>query len=86
MPDYEDHSPLTTHLWDVRGSLEAQIRCLTTLQQTFTAFQQTSDKDMRAALRAKMFRDLAEFEGLSFGVLRMMKPTMEEAKREFNAA
>jgi len=86
MPDNEDRSPFTIHLWDVRANLDAQIRCLSTLQQTFMAFGNTSDRDVRAALRAKMFRDLAEIEGLSFSVLRMMKPTIEEAKREFNAA
>jgi hypothetical protein len=82
----EHHSPLTTHFWDVRASIEAQMRCLTTLQQTFTAFRDTSDLDVRTVLRARMFRDLATIEGLTFSVLRMMKPTMEEAKRELNVA
>jgi hypothetical protein len=86
MPDNEDRSLLSTHLWDVRASLESQIRCLTTLQQILTAFRKTADVDVRAALRARMMRDFTELEGLSFAVLRVLKPAIEEAKRELSAA
>lgn len=86
MTRVEDTSLLATHLWDVRASLESQLRCLTTIQRTLTEFRKTTDADERRRLRAKILGDFADIEGLSAVVLRTLKPTLEEAHRELDAA
>lgn len=83
---YDKESPLSTHLWDVRATLEAQVRCLTTIQLTLTTFRKTTDADERARLRKKIMGDFADLERMSFTVLRTLKPTIEHAERELNAA
>lgn len=86
MSQAEGESLLVSNMWDVRACLEAQVRCLIVLEQTLGAFRKTTDTDARVVLRAKMLRDFAEIEGLSFTVLRMLKPAIREAMRELNAA
>jgi hypothetical protein len=85
MSDNEDRSLLATHIWDLRASLEEQVRCLAVIQHTLMAFRKATDGNVRAELRAKMLREFADVEGLSFSVLRMIKPTIEEARRELFA-
>jgi hypothetical protein len=41
----DDSSLLSTHLWDVRASLEAQVRCLTTIQKNLTNFEKNIERE-----------------------------------------
>ena len=77
-------SLLATHLWDIRASLESQVRCLTTIQRNLTEFRKASDERDRERLRTSVLSDLSELGQLSFTVIQTLKPTVEQADIELN--
>jgi hypothetical protein len=81
-----DSSLLSTHLWDVRASLEAQVRCLTTIQKNVTDFQKTPNEKERASLKGKILSDLAQIGQLSLTVIQTLQPTIEQAGIELQVA
>lgn len=82
----DNSSLLSTHLWDVRASLEAQVRCLTTVQKNLTAFRKAATENERATLREKILSDLAQIGQSSLTVIQTLQPTIEQAGIELRVA
>ena len=75
-----DNSPLlSTHLWDLRASLEAQVGCLTTIQKNLTAFHKVPHQNERATFSDTILSDLAQIGQLSLTVIQTLQPTIEQA-------
>lgn len=70
---------LLTQLWDIRATFETQLRRLTTTQRSIAALKQSIDPHQHDHTTRKILRDLQEIEELSATVLRMIKPTIENA-------
>jgi len=79
-------SLFATQLWDIRATLESQVRCLTTIQRNLTDFRKASSEQERVRLRDTILSDLSEMGQLSFTVIRMLKPTVEQAGIELDVA
>jgi hypothetical protein len=82
----DNSSLLSTHLWDVRASLEAQVRCLTTIQKNLTAFHKAPNEQERATLRDKILSGLAQIGQSSLTVIQTLQPTIEQAGVELRGA
>lgn len=82
----DNSSLLSTHLWDIRASLEAQVRCLTAIQKNVTAFHRAPHENERAALSDKILSDLAQIGQLSLTVIQTLQPTIEQAGIELRVA
>lgn len=82
----DNSSLLSTHLWDIRASLEAQVRCLTTIQKNVAAFHRAPHENERAALSDKILSDLAQIGQLSLTVIQTLQPTIEQAGIELRVA
>ena len=84
MPD-DPHSVLSVYLWDLRASVEAQLRCLTTIGRTFDAFRKETDAARKLDCAAKLLDDLTEVQHNNATIAHLIDYTLEQAKVEVAA-
>ena len=68
MPDENAFPLLTIHLWDLRGQLEAQLRCLTKVQRWVDELPGLSD-DERHTRKVETLQNLTEIR-YTAGIVR----------------
>ena len=80
-----DPSILAVRLWDLRGNIEAQLRCLAILQRSVTDFATLSDDDQRAILGLQIKSDLQDFRAMIQSELSIIESAVEQAREELQA-
>ena len=77
-----EHSLFAAQLWDLRASLERQLRCLTTIQQAHGAFRRSADKTERHDIKGNIVRDLNDIRDISNAVSSTLTDALGQAAVE----
>jgi hypothetical protein len=77
-----ENSMLAAQLWDLRSTLERQLRCLTTVQQAHGAFRRSKDRSERAEIRSHIVRDLTDIGDLVSAVTTTLADALVQTKEE----
>ena len=83
--DTTRHSVLSVYLWDLRASVESQLRCLTSIGRTFDAFRKESDLTRKREHAAQILKDLEEVQQNNATITHIIDYTVEQAKVEVAA-
>jgi len=77
-----EHSLFDAQLWDLRASLERQLRCLTTIQQAHGAFRRSADQTERHDIKRNIVRDLNDIRDISNAVSSTLGDAVHQADVE----
>ena len=77
-----EHSLFAAQLWDLRSTLERQLRCLTTIQQAHGAFRRTTDRDEQANIKSNIVRDLLDIRDLTAAVQNTLGDALDQTDKE----
>jgi len=79
-----EHSLFAAQLWDLRASLERQLRCLTTIQQAHGAFRRSADQTERHDIKGNIVRDLNDIRDISNAVSSTLADALRQADVELS--
>ena len=77
-----EHSLFAAQLWDLRSTLERQLRCLTTVQQAHASFRRSTDRDEQASIKANIVRDLHDIRDLTEAVQTTLADALGQVDNE----
>lgn len=83
--DDDPHSLLSVYLWDLRASVEAQLRCLTTIGRAFDAFRKETNVARKRNYAAQILDDLKEVQHNNATIAHIIDYTVAQAKVEVAA-
>ena len=77
-----ENSFFAAQLWDLRSTLERQLRCLTTVQQAHGAFRRAKVQSEREEIKSNIVRDLRDIGELSEAVRETLAEALDRAQDE----
>lgn len=77
-----EHSLLAAELWDLRSSLERQLRCLTTIQQAHAEFRRSTDLSEQRTIKVNIVRDLNDINTLTEAVRTTLADALHQVQIE----
>jgi hypothetical protein len=80
-----EHSIFAAQLWDLRASLERQVRSLTSVQQAQGAFHRSADRHERDEIKGHVIPVLNDVRALTEAVRRMLDDALRQADDELRA-
>ena len=81
----DPHSLLSVYLWDLRASVEAQLRCLTSIGRAFDAFRKELNVTRKREHATQILKDLEEVQHNNVTIAHLIDYTVEQAKVEVAA-
>jgi len=77
-----EHSVFAAQLWDLRSTLERQLRCLTTVQQAHGAFRRSQTQSEQERIKSNIVRDLTDIRELIEALRATLGDALDQAHEE----